>query len=278
MEQEEVEAHHTDPSQVEMECPPEPQPAASSEMDPPQAAPSLAAALMELHELLVSNTQAPPPDRSASSAPSQQLTPETDDMSPESRGPPSGTATVGVELSDIESSHIAGGAPGGLGPELTGEDGRPGEVLVGGLSQHLDVSRETEASEKSFFQPQLEPPPDQPEGPGSADPPQPPQPPQPSCLQAEPTSLSPLSMAVDSPEEPPSNSSPPPPDPPQPPTSGTPPPSRPPFIDQFPAEHIQQIQAAGFSAVEAAEALERAHGVVELALLVLLARSITVPT
>ncbi|XP_077460154.1 protein DDI1 homolog 2 isoform X1 [Stigmatopora argus] len=45
----------------------------------------------------------------------------------------------------------------------------------------------------------------------------------------------------------------------------------------FPAEHIQRIQAAGFSARDAAEALEQAHGVVELALLALLARGITVP-
>ncbi|MCI4375460.1 hypothetical protein PGIGA_G00109630 [Pangasianodon gigas] len=47
---------------------------------------------------------------------------------------------------------------------------------------------------------------------------------------------------------------------------------------QYPAEHIQRIQAAGFSSHEAAEALEKAEGNVELALLVLLARKITVPT
>ncbi|XP_076870642.1 uncharacterized protein LOC143521557 isoform X4 [Brachyhypopomus gauderio] len=47
---------------------------------------------------------------------------------------------------------------------------------------------------------------------------------------------------------------------------------------QYPAEHIQRIQAAGFSSHEAAEALDRAEGSVELALLVLLARKITVPT
>ncbi|XP_061639544.1 protein DDI1 homolog 2 isoform X1 [Phyllopteryx taeniolatus] len=59
-------------------------------------------------------------------------------------------------------------------------------------------------------------------------------------------------------------------------TSAIPPPV--PVTEQFPAEHIQRIQAAGFSARDAAEALEQAHGVVELALLALLARSITVPT
>lgn len=47
---------------------------------------------------------------------------------------------------------------------------------------------------------------------------------------------------------------------------------------QYPAEHIQRIQAAGFSSHEAAEALEQAEGSVELALLVLLARKITVPS
>lgn len=47
---------------------------------------------------------------------------------------------------------------------------------------------------------------------------------------------------------------------------------------QYPAEHIQRIQAAGFSSHEAAEALEQAEGSVELALLVLLARKISVPT
>ncbi|KAI4892776.1 hypothetical protein NFI96_032333 [Prochilodus magdalenae] len=50
------------------------------------------------------------------------------------------------------------------------------------------------------------------------------------------------------------------------------------LTEQYPAEHIQRIQAAGFSSYEAAEALERAGGSVELALLVLLARKITVPT
>lgn len=51
-----------------------------------------------------------------------------------------------------------------------------------------------------------------------------------------------------------------------------------PSMGQFPLEHIHRIQASGFSAHEAAEALEQAQGSVELALLVLLARNITVPT
>ncbi|XP_051568604.1 uncharacterized protein LOC127449301 isoform X2 [Myxocyprinus asiaticus] len=55
-------------------------------------------------------------------------------------------------------------------------------------------------------------------------------------------------------------------------------PSTQPSMGQFPLEHIQRIQASGFSALEAAEALDQAQGSVELALLVLLARKITVPT
>ncbi|XP_067316170.1 protein DDI1 homolog 2 isoform X1 [Pseudorasbora parva] len=51
-----------------------------------------------------------------------------------------------------------------------------------------------------------------------------------------------------------------------------------PSMGQFPLEHIQRIQASGFSAREAAEALGQAQGSVELALLVLLARKITVPS
>ncbi|KAL2090954.1 hypothetical protein ACEWY4_013217 [Coilia grayii] len=57
-----------------------------------------------------------------------------------------------------------------------------------------------------------------------------------------------------------------------------PPPLAPPAAERFPAEHIQRIQAAGFSAQEAAQALEQAQGCVELALLVLLARKISVPS
>uniref|UniRef100_A0AAV2M801 Protein DDI1 homolog 2 n=1 Tax=Knipowitschia caucasica TaxID=637954 RepID=A0AAV2M801_KNICA len=49
-------------------------------------------------------------------------------------------------------------------------------------------------------------------------------------------------------------------------------------VGPFPVEHIQRIQAAGFSAREAAEALEKAQGEVERALFALLARRITVPT
>ena len=98
-------------------------------------------------------------------------------------------------------------------------------------------------------------------------------------LQTEHTFLSPLSMAVGSPEEVSSTSTlSSPPLAPQLTSPAPPVPSPHPLREQFPSEHIQRIQAAGFSAKEAAEALEQAQGVVELALLGLLARSITVPT
>ncbi|KAI9534284.1 hypothetical protein NQZ68_014692 [Dissostichus eleginoides] len=98
-------------------------------------------------------------------------------------------------------------------------------------------------------------------------------------LQTEHTFLSPLSMAVGSPEEVSSTSTlSSPPLAPQLTSPAPPVPSPHPLREQFPSEHIQRIQAAGFSAREAAEALEQAQGVVELALLALLARSITVPT
>lgn len=271
MEQDEAEPCPGDPGQVEMECPPDPQPAASSNMEPPpQAVPSLAAALMELHELLVSNTKAQPPDRSASCSPLGHLTPETDDMGPEACVVEPETTMVGAEPSHAEASHVA---------ELFGQDGHAGEEsAVGSQQPHQDCPEQTEASEGSVFQPELEPPQDPPERPASSEDPQPPVTTDPSRVEPEHTSSSPLPMAVDSQEEAPSSSSPLPLNPLHPPPPESPALAPPAVIDQFPAEHIQRIQAAGFSAVEAAEALERAHGVVELALLVLLARSITVPT
>lgn len=309
-----------DPSQavaVKMECPPVPQPLASSEMDQPErdqlscsdSVPSLAAALMELHELLVSNNQAQLPNRSASCSPSHQQ--ETDDMNPEPCIPtpentqciPFTAITVGAGPGDAKANHAAAVSdeePSNCTtPELSGQgehlDVETAETVEGQRPpQHPDVSRQKETegqdevSQMSIFQPELELPPDPPRCLESGEPSET-QPgrtsdsntPDTLGLQTEHTSLSPLSMAVDSPEEVSgnsSNSSPPLPEAPQL-TAPTPLlPSPHPFIDQFPAEHIQRIQAAGFSAMEAAEALERAHGVVELALLALLARSITVPT
>lgn len=51
-----------------------------------------------------------------------------------------------------------------------------------------------------------------------------------------------------------------------------------PASHRFPGADIQRIQAAGFSAQEAVEALEQSQGSVELALLLLLARKISVPS
>ena len=99
-------------------------------------------------------------------------------------------------------------------------------------------------------------------------------------LQTEHTFFCPLSVVMGSQEQVPNtpSSSAPPLTQDSQPSCPAPLPSPQPFTEQFPAEHIQRIQAAGFSAREAVEALEQAHGIVELALLALLARSITVPT
>lgn len=256
MEEEEAEPCPADPEQVEMECPPEPQPApgpvASSEVED---VPSLAAALMELHELLVSNTRTQPPDRSSSCSPL-----ETNHMRPEPEAAELEVAGAGPILAEVDQA-----------PELRVQDGHTTERQLP-PSQHPDDPEQKVPSKDNVFQSS---PRDPPERLTSAEPTRPPAvTSDPSRLQPEHTSLSPLPMTVDSPEgASPGSSSPPPLDSLN--TPQLPPPS---LIDQFPAEHIQQIQAAGFSAVEAAEALERAHGVVELALLVLLARSITVPT
>lgn len=276
MEEEETEPCPADPDQVEMECPPDPQSApVTATSSEGEAVPSLAAALMELHELLVSNTQMQPPDRS----PPHQPATGTDHVRPGPEAAEVGTTMAGTIPAQVDQA-----------PELDVRD----RLLAG---RQLPPQQPGNLEEKvaSVFQPVPEAPSDLLEHPATAEPHQPPAvTSDPSLLQPEDTSLSPLPMVVDSPGGVSPNSSsqphvnPPgaPPIAPDPPRTSTPPtnppenalPPSPPLIDQFPAEHIQQIQAAGFSAVEAAEALERAHGVVELALLVLLARSITVPT
>lgn len=273
-----MEEEEADPCPVEMECPPAPEAAASPEVE---AVPSLAAALIELHELLVSNTRTQAPDRSASCSPPHQPAPGQDHVRPS------------PEAAELETT-MGGAIPAQVdqATELDVRDGCP----PGGPSSQQPGDREQKATEA---------PSGLLERPASAEPRQPAAvTSDPSLLQLEETSLSPLPMVVDSPggvspkspSQPPLNPPGAPPTVPEPPRTSlsspnpsgtlpaplnppenTLPPSQP-LIDQFPAEHIQQIQAAGFSAVEAAEALERAHGVVELALLVLLARSITVPT
>uniref|UniRef100_UPI0037E8DEAF protein DDI1 homolog 2 isoform X1 n=1 Tax=Semicossyphus pulcher TaxID=241346 RepID=UPI0037E8DEAF len=309
---------------VEMESPTASQGEVSSERDQPEgehssssdSIPSLAAALKELHELLVSNNRTQSQNRSNSCSPSHPFRQETDEVAPERRTPtpeniPSTAITAGAETSDAKADHAAAavsdeGPSKYLVPDCSGQDERLGGDAADtmeeqGPPQRPDDSEEgradslgrDEANNISTCQPEPEVPPDPAGDLEFREPPEGQQgrgvadgrasgtnTPDTLGLQTEHTFLSPLSMAVGSPEEVSSTSS------PSPPlaqatqvTSPAPlPPSPQPFIEQFPAEHIQRIQAAGFSAMEAAEALQQAHGVVELALLALLARSITVPT
>lgn len=312
---------------VEMGSPTASQGVVSSERDQPEgehssssdSIPSLAAALKELHELLVSNNRAHSQNRSASCSPSHPFKQETDEVAPEPRTPspenadpiPSTVITAGAEPSDAKANHAAAVSDEGPSkcpaPDLSGQDEHldgdaaetvegqgPPQCPDGSGERRTDSRGEDEANNISIFQPEPEVPPDPAGDLEFREPPEGQQgrgiadgrasgtnTPDTLGLQTEHTFLSPLSMAVGSPEEVSSTSSPSSTPPAQVPqlTSPAPPlPSPHPFIEQFPAEHIQRIQAAGFSAMEAAEALERAHGVVELALLALLARSITVPT
>lgn len=280
---------------VEMEFPVDSKDAVSSEGDQPErerpscsdSIPSLAAALMELHELLESNNQAHATSRSSS----QPVKQETGQVAPNSHTPPldvthipSLAVTAGAEPSDAKANALA----------AVSDEG-PSNCVASGLSEHeggdtvgeqrppqcpeSSVERTTqehdEIGKTGVFQagpdtpsvpvgePELREPTD-----GCQDNPGP---------QTEHTSSSP-SPAAGEVSDTSISSSPP---LPEVPLLSSPDPAvstQHPFIDHFPAEHIQRIQAAGFSASEAAEALQRAHGVVELALLTLLARSITVPT
>lgn len=309
---------------VEMECPSSSDDVVTSERDQPEGehscssdnTPSLAAALMELHELLVSNNQAQAHNCSTSCSPSHQFRQDTDEVAPEpctqssknTQSTLSTAITAGAEPSDAKANNAAAVSEGPstcLVPDLSGCDVHLGgdtaeTVEAQGPPQHPDGSGEKradeggqdEASNISVLQLEPEVPPDPA---GDLEFREPPEGQQergvadgrdsgtntPDTLQTEHTFLSPLSLAVGSPEEVsclPSSSVPPLAQAPQPASPAPLLPSPHPFIEQFPAEHIQRIQAAGFSAREAAEALEQAHGVVELALLALLARSITVPT
>ncbi|KAM3622522.1 uncharacterized protein V6R79_026184 [Siganus canaliculatus] len=309
---------------VEMESPTASQGAVSLERDQPEgercsssdSIPSLAAALMELHELLVSNNRAQPQNRSSSCSPSHPLeqdeaAPEPCTPTPENTQPLHSTAiTAAAEPSDAKANHAAAaaGAAGAaaaaaasdegpserLTPDLSGQDEHPdgdtaetvegeeppqcpddsGQRRAGSPGKDGDTNISNQVHPDPAEDLEFREPPEGQQGRGVADGrASGTNTPDTVGLQTEHTFLSPLSMAVGSPEEVSSSS--------QAPqlTSPAPPVSSPhPFIGQFPAEHIQRIQAAGFSAMEAAEALERAHGVVELALLTLLARSITVPT
>lgn len=334
MEQEDAaEAFPSAPSQhdsVEMESPTASQCAASSERDQPDgehssssdSIPSLAAALKELHELLVSNNRAQSQNRSSSCSPSDPFRQETEEavqepctLTPVFSNIPSTAITAGAEPSDAKADHAAvaaaavsdEGTSERLVPDFPSQDEHPGGDAADTVEKQgppdcpdnsekrrADRLGEDEANKISTFQPEPEVPPNPAEELEFREPPEGQQgrgvadgrasgsnTPDTLGLQTEHPFLSPLSMAVGSPEEVSSTSS-----------SSSPPLSQAaqvtspaplptsshPFEGQFPAEHIQRIQAAGFSAVEAAEALQQAHGVVELALLALLARSITVPT
>ncbi|XP_071374038.1 protein DDI1 homolog 2 isoform X1 [Centroberyx affinis] len=319
-----------DPDSAEMEFPATSQSVVPSERDQPEgercsssdSVPSLAAALLELHELLVSNSHAQSHDRSTSCSPSQPFrqdadglddnpVPESRTLTPENTQPtPSTAITAGAEPSDAKANHAAVSDEGPskcLVPDLSGQDENLGRDMAetvegqgppqcpdGSWERRADRCGQDEASIVSISGPEpvgpsalagdleFREPPEGQQGRGVAegrafgtDTPDT------LGLQTEHTLLSPLSMAVGSPEEVSSTSSPSAPLLAQAPQPSSPAPllSAPhPFIEQFPAEHIQRIQAAGFSAREAAEALEQAHGIVELALLALLARNITVPT
>ncbi|XP_034724690.1 protein DDI1 homolog 2 isoform X1 [Etheostoma cragini] len=303
---------------VEMESPTASQGVVSSERDQPEgehcsssdSIPSLAAALMELHELLVSNNLSQSQNHSASC--SEEIAPEPCTPTPENtQRIPNTAITAGAEPSHAKANEAAAVSDEGpskcLAPDLSGHDEHLGgdtAETVEGPAQCPEGSGpgerragrcgQDEANNISRFQTEPEAPPDPAGDLEFREPPEGQQgrgvadgrasganTPDTLGLQTEHPFLSPLSMAVGSLEEVSSMSS----------TSTSPldqapqltsparilPPGHP-FIEPFPAEHIQRIQAAGFSAGEAAEALEQAHGVVELALLALLARSITVPT
>ncbi|XP_067360049.1 protein DDI1 homolog 2 isoform X1 [Channa argus] len=298
------------PDSVEMESPVASNDVVTSERDQPEGEhcsssdiPSLAAALMELHELLVSNNCAHSQNRSTSCSPSHPFRQDTEEVTPEPCTPspkntqadPTIVITAGEELSDAKANHAAA-----VSDEEPSMPDTAKTMEVQGPSQHSNGSGERtdgcgqDETSNNIPQPEPEVPPDPA---GDLEFRQPPEgqqgrgvadgrdsgtkTPDTIGFQTEHTFLSPLSLAAGSPEEvsctsptsvPPLALA------PQPPSPAPLLPSPHPFIEQFPTEHIQRIQAAGFSAREAAEALEQAHGVVELALLALLARGITVPT
>ncbi|XP_061730607.1 protein DDI1 homolog 2 isoform X1 [Nerophis ophidion] len=235
----------TDPNQsVEMEppysvsssCREQPEGERCSSAD---SIPSLAAALMELHELLLSNTT---PQLPTHLEDLQKVTPE-------------------AVASDAKAKPATAACEGPSGCLVW--DGEGADSVEGPLEPPEGCAGQDEASHISICHPESMSPPDSdgdfrkpPEGQqgseaaegGASD----------SHLSPQVSSTSSCSSAAATPLAQPAPSA--------------------PFREQFPMEHIQRIQAAGFSAHDAAEALERAHGIVELALLALLARSITVPT
>ncbi|XP_028303475.1 protein DDI1 homolog 2 isoform X1 [Gouania willdenowi] len=258
--------------------------------------PSLAAALKELHQLLVSNSQDQSQNRSSSCSPSHPLRQDTvsGSITPPGDSQPTSSTAIAIiaEPNDAKLSFTAASDEeptpcclsdshrGNKAVQSVETEGVPTLSPVSSEETWADGCEQSTDSNVSNSLPELEepvtvdvelrePPEDQ-DGRGASDGPV-----HNTNTQTEP-------MATSSADDASRNTSSSSPALAPVPSSVAPPPARPPpphpFIGQFPAEHIQRIQAAGFSAREAAEALERAQGVVELALLALLARSITVPT
>ncbi|XP_054639872.1 protein DDI1 homolog 2 [Dunckerocampus dactyliophorus] len=258
------------PSEVKETCPSNPN--QSVEMNSPHSVtsscrdqaegercpsiPSLAAALMELHELLLSNSTSLPLTHPVTHDP-EQVTP---DITPptQARAEPSNTKAKPAATAACEGHS-----------ECLVLDGGGADSVEGSLEPPEGSTGQDEASDLSIYHPKVEScnsagdfrePPDGQQGSGTADG---------GASDTNTPDILSSHLGSLSAEEVSSASS-------------APPPAQAiplaPFTEQFPAEHIQRIQAAGFSAHDAAEALEQAHGVVELALLALLARSITVPT
>lgn len=255
--------------------------------------PSLAQALKELHQLLVSNSALSPPTCRLDADGLDQLTPST------ARSPPpvQGTSSADETLPQCTSEIWPGNSVDSLAPAAEPADpterggavgcqpDTPAPVDVGDGDERDGWSETREAPPpKEEDMTEREPPEGQQgrgeaDGRNSGDASDAPQLPS-----DQPDQESPLFLAVGSSSEQPAGSCPHSSD-----TSpSTPPPAEapasssilatPPAAERFPAEHIQRIQAAGFSAQEAAQALEQAQGCVELALLALLARKISVPT
>ncbi|XP_075997139.1 protein DDI1 homolog 2 isoform X1 [Genypterus blacodes] len=279
--------------------------------------PSVAAALLELHELLVSNNRAQSQNCSTSCSPSNPFRQDADGVdditAPEpstlTNPTPSTAITVDAEPTNAKANHATVSAEGAskcLLPDPsvpaehlnrdateTVEGHGPPQNPCGSWERGADASERGEAGDISDISVSQSEPvgplclagdlefreaPEGQQGRGVADG-RASATHNPDTLALQTDQASPTPMAVGSPEEVSSTSAPSAPaQAPQPTPQARPLPAQHPFMEQFPAEHIQRIQAAGFSAREAAEALEQSHGIVELALLALLARSITVPT
>ncbi|XP_064161204.1 protein DDI1 homolog 2 isoform X1 [Anguilla rostrata] len=274
--------------------------------------PSLAAALKELHQLLVANKHMLSQERSPTPSPSPSPACREDadgvDDGPAARSQPAAldcarapTAAAETGAAGLESAPVplparpAGsrspsgyaGSPGGGEAEAMDGEKACGDSEAGG-EQMEDVERRAGSEPEVSAPPQqdleLREPPEGQLGRGVADgravgpnAPDPlPSPMEVAPPNAPPATADPPRAAPAAPDEdprvPPHVSRPLPPSS----SSAAPPPRAP--SDRFPAAHIQKIQAAGFSASEAAEALEQVQGHVELALLMLLARKITVPS